>query len=399
MFRIAFLLLSAAVLACIPLYAGDSAEYNNRGIEYYMQGDYDSAVEHFTRAIDLGYSHAVVFNNLGTAYYGKGDYNKAVENFLKAVDRDPLYISAYSNAGLSYFHLGDYMKATDYFTMALNRDPGFAPAYKHRAFAHGRQGAYILALRDLQYYVYLSPDAEDIVQASREIERLKSTIRDTGGELTDITGAASLSAGREEDVSVGESERGGALPEDGGEAPEKPEETISLPDIPDTLLRKIEPILRSANDAWEEETEIPVEDSFERELIDPVPDESQPVFEADREDHSQDAPGEESGKFYSPARTIQEITLPPIPPSFYKYRGIVHYNRGEYQQALENFNEAIALDPGYGNAYKHRALVYRESGEYARALNDLEYYLSITPEAPDALKIKEIIEDLISKTR
>jgi len=51
-------------------------------------------------------------------------------------------------------------------------------------------------------------------------------------------------------------------------------------------------------------------------------------------------------------------------------RGVAHYDRGQWQQALEDFNRAIELKPDYAKAITHRGAAYSRMGKHDRAIED-----------------------------
>ena len=63
----------------------EAAILNNRGLDYRDAGDYDHAIEHFAKAIELNPNYAIAYNNRGGVYSDKGDYDRALEDCNKAI--------------------------------------------------------------------------------------------------------------------------------------------------------------------------------------------------------------------------------------------------------------------------------------------------------------------------
>jgi len=147
--------------------------YNNLGLAYRSNGDYDRAIEYYQKALkidlkQLGPGHpdvAIRYNNIGLAYKRKGNYNKALEYYQKALKIDlkqlgpdhPDVAIRYNNMGRAYAGKGDYDRAIKYYLKALNIDlkqlgsdhPNVAIRYNNMGAAYQRKGNYN---RALEYY-------------------------------------------------------------------------------------------------------------------------------------------------------------------------------------------------------------------------------------------------------
>jgi tetratricopeptide (TPR) repeat protein len=51
-------------------------------------------------------------------------------------------------------------------------------------------------------------------------------------------------------------------------------------------------------------------------------------------------------------------------------RGFAHKLKGEYDRALQDYNQAIRLNHNNANAYNNRGMIYKIRGEYDRAIED-----------------------------
>ena len=54
----------------------------------------------------------------------------------------------------------------------------------------------------------------------------------------------------------------------------------------------------------------------------------------------------------------------------YISRGLAYEKMGEYDQATQDFDKAISIDPGLIQAYAARGEAYEEKGEYKKAIAD-----------------------------
>src|ERR1700690_2170341 len=66
-------------------------------------------------------------------------------------------------------------------------------------------------------------------------------------------------------------------------------------------------------------------------------------------------------------------------------RGVAYYERGEYDRAIQDFEQAIELNPKYALAFNNRCAAYHDKGEYDRAIQDCNQALKFNPKYADAL--------------
>ena len=100
--------------------------HNNRGVTYANKGDYDCAIQAFTKAMELNPDLAMAYSNRGGAYRDKGDYDRAIEDCTKAIALNPDLAMAYNNRGVAYYKKRDYDRAIVDYTKAIELKPGFA---------------------------------------------------------------------------------------------------------------------------------------------------------------------------------------------------------------------------------------------------------------------------------
>jgi tetratricopeptide (TPR) repeat protein len=60
-------------------------------------------------------------------------------------------------------------------------------------------------------------------------------------------------------------------------------------------------------------------------------------------------------------------------------RGLSLYEKADHARAIEDFTEAIRLDPKLARAYYNRALAHLERGDEDAALADREQALQLDP--------------------
>ena len=69
----------------------------------------------------------------------------------------------------------------------------------------------------------------------------------------------------------------------------------------------------------------------------------------------------------------------------YNNRGNAHAGNGQFEQAIEDYDEAIKLDPNYTKALNNRGVVYEKTGDYDRAIKDFDAAINIDPNYSVAL--------------
>jgi len=100
----------------------------------------------------------------------------------------------------------------------------------------------------------------------------------------------------------------------------------------------------------------------------------------------------DSGKARKAAE--EAINLEPANPKGYYNLGLILYKSGQMDEALASFITATKLDPGFSSAYYQAGLAYVVKSQFKEAIGCFEKFLEIEPQAPEAGRVKSMIEDL-----
>ncbi|KAJ7819535.1 hypothetical protein B0H13DRAFT_2682529 [Mycena leptocephala] len=76
-------------------------EYKAAGTALFAAGDFNGAVQQFTKAINnpVGKKNAILFSNRAACYYALGQYEEGLVDSIKATELDPLNAKAWIRRG------------------------------------------------------------------------------------------------------------------------------------------------------------------------------------------------------------------------------------------------------------------------------------------------------------
>ena len=77
--------------------------------------------------------------------------------------------------------------------------------------------------------------------------------------------------------------------------------------------------------------------------------------------------------------------------------GNQHAKQGNYSQALQSLNQAIAENPVNPRAYKIRGHIFYAMGDYANALTDLDHVVALVHDSANALVDRAIVYSVMGK--
>ena len=91
----------------------------------------------------------------------------------------------------------------------------------------------------------------------------------------------------------------------------------------------------------------------------------------------------------------QAMQLNPNDDKVLNNLGAAYMNQGDYDRAIQNYDKAIRLNPEYFIALKNRGAAYVNKGDYQRAMLDYDRALKLNPEHPVVLQTRGILHFFI----
>ena len=86
----------------------EADELYNSGVISFEKQEYNAAIIHFGKAIEIYPEHTNAFLNRGTAYLKLKDYEKSIADFNQAINYNPNFVSAYYNRGKAHYLSTNY---------------------------------------------------------------------------------------------------------------------------------------------------------------------------------------------------------------------------------------------------------------------------------------------------
>ncbi|GAO31612.1 tetratricopeptide repeat protein [Geofilum rubicundum] len=169
--------------------------YANRSIVYYQTGNYEASLNDVNEAIQLRPDDARFYLNRGIIRYQMDDLRGTVEDFDKVIELEPRNAMAYSNRGILRAQVGDTNRAIEDFSrvLALKSDDWLTLYY--RAMLYMEIGEWQRALADLNIVADNYPDFAPVFQNRSHVKQM---LGDNYGAELDYGTAVKLELERRE---------------------------------------------------------------------------------------------------------------------------------------------------------------------------------------------------------
>lgn len=100
-----------------------AVSYNYRGLCKKHMGELKAAKRDFLKGIEVQHENLYLHNNLANVYYNEGNYETAIEHFSIALSFNPYNSTICTNLANAYFQLEMYNTAKKYYLKALEANP------------------------------------------------------------------------------------------------------------------------------------------------------------------------------------------------------------------------------------------------------------------------------------
>jgi tetratricopeptide (TPR) repeat protein len=145
----------------VKKYPLNAHAHENLGLEYIHIEELEKAEREFLLAIRHGGAGKMLaksHNGLGAVFDRKEDYESAVEHYMRSIELNPRAMEPYYNLGIAYGNLGRWAESVEACKQAIRLRPGYAEAHLNLGFAYGKLGRNAEEVEAYEQTIRLKPD-------------------------------------------------------------------------------------------------------------------------------------------------------------------------------------------------------------------------------------------------
>ncbi|WP_028084319.1 serine protease [Dolichospermum circinale] len=326
--------------------------YYWRGLSLAQLKRFPESIEAYNQAIKFYPDFQHSYLSRGWSYVNLQKYQQAIDDFTQVIQLDPKNADYYHSRGLAYSLLNKRQQAIDDLTQAIQLDPKNAQYYSHRGYAYYPLKKYQQAITDFTKAIQLDPKNAQYYNARGLVY---GSLEDYKKAIEDITEAIRLDP---KDFSYYAS-RGIAY--------------SGLKDYKQAISDLTEAIrLDPKNGPYTVGGRRYSEFKDNEIFISSYNTGISIVYAARGDSHRNLKNYKQAIDDYT-----QAIKIDPKNPTYYRDRGVAYGKLKNYKQAIDDYTQAIKIDDKNAIYYVGRGLAYFQLKDYKQAINDYTQAIKI----------------------
>ena len=327
---------------------------------------YEEAIKGFDKAVAI-YRHAKTYNKRGLAKGKLGRDQEAIQDFDRAIGLIPDFAIAYYNRGNAYYRsdianrksndtriVQDFVRPIQDYNKVLEFNPDDAEAYANRGVVKAKRRDYVAAIQD--YTDAINRNPKDVKSYSDRGDA-KLEIADYAGAIQDYTEVIELNP----DDADAYINRGVAKVK------------MSDPDYAGAIQDYTKAINLNPDDML---------------LVQAYHKRCAAKLALAQFYHKRDAAKQALGQYEDAKRDSAKVDY---------YLGKIDANKGNYQEAIEDFDKFIAADPDDVEVYYLRGNAKQKSGDYEGAIQDYTLTIKQNPDFAKAYYARGVTQLRLDK--
>ncbi len=336
------------------------------GDVYASIGRTDEAMKAYHKAIDLNKQYVTPWIRLGVLFTRQERYRDAEKAYQRALALDPQSSTTWNELGMIHVKSEELDEAVEAFNKAIALDRGFGLAYSNLAFTYMQRGEYKRSVSLLLRSVDLTEKDSDKAAAWNRLATVYRSLDDYDNALAAYQMADKLDPGsaglKPEDF---RNEVADAQAEPAAETGEQEQPALKTGELEQPMAEQVVQESATTTQAVEEsETAEPRNGDAPDWLFDAqqggqVGGTAVPAGNAQ--------PTSATNQSAAAGQAASDHTEKPEAAQLTD-EGNSRFSRGDFEGAIEAYNEAIIKDETYGVPYSNLALTYLTRGQFAEAI-------------------------------